>query len=269
MGGVFLGHVKLISEFADVPDANRHHGRMANGYDGGRQKGKGGFGEIIVSGRLKDIACAGAAEIDRGPEVGDIAELDAAVLRKVAANPGAIAQAEARARDHIEKLVVQMNDGHVGFNAAALVAQLGVDGLARRTTQIIGGNSVHRAKGRYPADLVLCKGGLVDECRPLADRLMFTGYSIEPIGIAFEARAVLGCFSGACKPIWAFPAEFGAHDGTLLQQMPMQGAAAQAARRFRFLTWPVNMVVGAIGLDGARIEIAFLCMERPKAPHIE
>jgi hypothetical protein len=58
-------------------------------------------------------------------------------------DPAAVAHAEARAGDHEEPLIVEMNDGHIGFNAALLVAQLGVDGFAGRTAQIVGGNPVH------------------------------------------------------------------------------------------------------------------------------
>ena len=40
-----------------------------------------------------------------------------------------------------------MDDGDVGFDAAALVAQLGVDRLAGCAGKIVGGDAVERSQG--------------------------------------------------------------------------------------------------------------------------
>ncbi len=66
-----------------------------------------------------------------------------------------------------------MDERDVGLDAALGVAQLGIDGLARRAGKIIRGNVLERCERALAGDLELGEGRLVDQCRALADGAVF------------------------------------------------------------------------------------------------
>ena len=61
-----------------------------------------------------------------------------------ARDPGAVAHAEARAGDDEEAVRREWRMRDVGLDAALLVAELGVDALARRSGDVVGGDAVER-----------------------------------------------------------------------------------------------------------------------------
>ena len=65
-------------------------------------------------------------------------------------DPAHVAHAEGAAGHHVEAVLVEPGEGEVGFDAAALVAQLRVDERALRLVEVVGGQPLQGGEGAGP-----------------------------------------------------------------------------------------------------------------------
>src|SRR5262249_20754399 len=149
---------------------------------------------------------------------------------------------EAAAGDDVEAVLGEARDGEVAFDAAPLVAELGIDDAADRPVHARGSQSVDGGKGAGACELELAEGALVDEGDALAHGAMLGGDGREPVG-AMEGGAVHALHSGGCEPVRPLPARLGAMDRAFLLQQVVERAAADAARALMLQPRIVDLIV--------------------------
>ena len=93
--------------------------------------GKASLREVLRGQRREHVARPRAPDPEARPGRGDVADLDAAVLGQVLADPLAVVVAERRPGDDREQLLAEPGDGEVALDPAAAVEHLGVGDLAR------------------------------------------------------------------------------------------------------------------------------------------
>jgi hypothetical protein len=77
---------------------------------------------------------------------------------------------------------------------------------------------------------------------------------LKPIWLLLEARMIHRSFSSRCKPVRTLPAEFRSENRALVSETLIERASPQSAPGAMLFARPVNLVISAIGLNGARFE---------------
>src|SRR5262245_52323010 len=140
-----------------------------------------------------------------------------------------VVRAEGAAGDDIEVVWTQADHCQVAFDAAALVAELGIDDAANRLVEIGGSEALERRKRAGPLHVDLAEGGLVDEGDALAHGVVLVADRLEPVGL-LERRDVLGLDTFGREPVGPLPAAARAVDTPLSLEDLIERAAAYAAR---------------------------------------
>ena len=91
----------------------------------------------------------------------------------------------------------------------------------------------------------------------------------KPVGLALEGGHVLGRNTRRGKPVGTLPAHLGTEHGPCRRQPLMQRRQAEVTRRMRLFGGPVDLVIGAIGFDGALFQITRLGLHVGEAAHVE
>jgi len=160
---------------------------------------------------------------------GQLLHGDRAVGRQVLPDPAHVAHAEGAASHHVEAVLVESREGEIGFDAAALVAELGVDQRTLQLVEVAGGQPLQGGEGAGARDLVLGKGTLVDQHGTLAGGAAFGADGAEPVGPCLERGLVDRLAAGGREPVGPFPAEARAEHRVLRREQGIERRAPAAA----------------------------------------
>ena len=181
----------------------------------------------------------------------------------------AVAHAERAAGDEIEAIVGEPRDRHVGFDAAALVAELRVDDRADRTIEIVDGEPLQQRERARSAHLVFRERAHVDQRDALAHRAMLGADRVER-RTALERRRLDRRRARRREPVRPLPAELVAVDGAgLAARRCIERAAARAARGVGLVGRPRDVVVAAVALDRALVHVLLDRVRRAEAANVE
>src|SRR5262249_39966219 len=91
---------------------------------------------VLLRNLLQHLAREWSTEVYHRACGSDVSDDGAAVRRQVTADPVLIVRTEGAAGDNVVLIVIEARQGEVAFDAAALVAKLGVDDAADRLVDI-------------------------------------------------------------------------------------------------------------------------------------
>ncbi len=238
---VFDGRVNLPAQFAGIGDAQRQRRHTLDVQRTHAVEGEGGVRYVLLAQLLQDIACPRPPEAERRVLAAHVANVHGAAGGRMLANPGQVVRPHAAAGQNPEAVVLQAADGQVGHDAAAAVAERGVDHRTDRAVDAVGGDRLQEAQRPWPADLDLGKGAQVEQPAAGARRQMFGALDARPVTgrPALPMRnLVVKLFQQAGVgfiPLRHFPAGAGKVDRPLFLQPGMEGSQAQVARLFHLL----------------------------------
>ena len=109
------------------------------------EKRQGGIRHVVIGHRLQNVARPWPHQIERGESVGHVADRHA--VRQVLRDPSGITNAKRRTGHQIEMPRPIVNQRHIGFDAAFVIAKLGIDRFAGSTRNVIGGNALQSVFG--------------------------------------------------------------------------------------------------------------------------
>src|SRR5262249_16377630 len=98
---------------------------------------------------------------------------------------------------------------------------------------------------------------------------VLAGNGLEPSRYAFETRAVDALDTDRSEPVRTFPTEFRPEHSAGLIQSVMDRTLAGVPSGIHLLVRPVDLVVRAIGLDGALLKPPGLRLRLAEAPDIK
>ena len=209
------------------------------------------------------------AEVQDRPAGGNIRQGNSAVLGQMPAHPIRIAHAERRSAYHDEFLGREMEQRHLGLDAAALVEHGRVDAAPRLASDAVRADRVEEGRGARPFDDKFGKRRLVDQRDALANLPVLLGDLIEPARLVLETRYLLQVCTLIGKAKRALEAEARAEDGARRLEMLMHRRAPQTAASFVFRARPMDRVIIAIGLDGPFLEIPARAVRGAEPAHVE
>ena len=120
-----------------------------------------------------------------------------AVRGEVPLDPVGVVHAEAGAREDVEAAPAEAGDGHVGLDASALVAHLGIDDGADRPVHVGDREALHGSQRSGAHQLELGEAGLIDQDHAVSRRVMLVGDEPLPARSRNESRSTGSTPSGA------------------------------------------------------------------------
>src|SRR5262245_24564554 len=150
MGCVLGRDMQFPAKLADITDAYGQYRRRAERVLTAAGKGQSRIAHVLLRNLLQHLAGEGSAEVYHCAGGSDVSDYGAPVGRQVAADPVQIVRAEGAAGDDVVLVVIQARQREVAFDAAALVAKLGVDDTSDRFVDIGRGESLQRGRNARP-----------------------------------------------------------------------------------------------------------------------
>ena len=188
--------------------------------------------EIRRADGLQEFAGIGAHHSQHTLACGDVCNNDT-LLAHMALHPRLIGQPRGRRGDDQIGNFAQSGDGHIRFDPATFVQELGVHDLAYGHVILATPDIVHKGHGIRPFDTYFAKGRHVVHADIFTHRTVLFFDVVKEI-LTFP-RVFIGCrLIRLGKPVCPFPPRQFAHDGTAFHQIMMKRRAPDPSRR-RFL----------------------------------
>src|SRR2546426_695992 len=205
------------------------------------------------------------------------------VVPGVAPNPVRVTHGLGCAGDNMEFILSQSDQGEIALEAAPLVEQPRVNGLAEGHVHVIAAEPLKETYGIRSLQDELGEAGLVENRDLLARGPVFGGVVGKPV-LAAEGvfrQGALGkwrvVFRVACsqsrvgsgEPVRAFPAVFDTEAGSLRGEPFMQRGPAKTPAGLELAIWPGHLIVQPDHLRHAFAEKEPVVRPRAETPNID
>ena len=189
-------------------------------------------------------------------------------MGRIALEPGKIASLWGCPGNHHELVFGQPGDRQVGFDAAPLVAPLGIDDPARRDVDVVGRNPVQHLQGILALDQKLGEARLIEE-HGIALECLRLGIGagepvLPPVGVF-----VFGLHASRRVPVGPLPAIDFAHAGPGRHQAVVNRRSPRSPRRLDLPVGPVHRIEEPQAFDRAVVHVALDRLERMDAADID